>query len=365
MVESGPLPEGTVRFPHKLIHEFITSAFRSLDVPQADARLMADVLVSADIRGIRSHGCGRLVAFMNRLEKGVINKSPQMEVRFGSDVTGTLDADNGLGPVAADRAMEEALERAGRHGAGFMAVCNCSHLGYVGYWAKKAMERGFIGISMTNGGGVVIPTFGIEPVLGTNPMSVAFPGGPDGHSFHLDMATSTVARGKVETTLREGTPLPSGWISEAFGPPHLDENSILSFDTPLLPLGGEGDETGGHKGYGLSLMVELFCSVLAGSNLQDRINAKKGNAPPGTGQFMGALKGEGFRDSTLVFGQIAQIFDTIRNSEKASGRNRIFIHGEPEAIAEEENRRLGIPLTPAVLEQVRGINERFQLGFKL
>ena len=95
MVESGPLPEGTVRFPHKLIHEFITSAFRSLDVPQADARLMADVLVSADIRGIRSHGCGRLVAFMNRLEKGVINKSPQMEVRFGSDVTGTLDADNG------------------------------------------------------------------------------------------------------------------------------------------------------------------------------------------------------------------------------------------------------------------------------
>ncbi|MFC1491945.1 Ldh family oxidoreductase [Nitrospinota bacterium] len=365
MVESAPLPEGTVRFPHNFFHDFFVAAFSAIDVSEEQARLMADVLISADLRGIRSHGAARLVAFLGRLERGVINKNPRMRFRAGSDTTGVLDADKGLGPVAADRAMEEALARAEKHGAGFVTVCNCSHLGYVGYWAKKAMERGFIGISMTNGGGVVTPTFGIEPILGTNPFSVAFPGGPDGHSFHLDMATSTVARGKIETSLREGKPVPKGWVAEAFGAPRLDERSILTFDVPLLPLGGDGVETGGHKGYGLSLMVDLFCSVLSGSDLQERIAGAKGGAPPATGHFMGALNVEGFRRPALVFAHMAQIFDRLRNAKKAPGHDRIYIHGEPEAIAEEENRRLGIPITPAVLEQVRRVNERFGLGFEL
>ena len=140
-------------------------------------------LWNADMRGIRSHGTARVVAFINRLEKGVINKNPQMKIRFGSDVTGTIDADNSLGAVAANVAIEEAMKRADRHGAGFVAVNNCSHIGYVGYWARKAMEGGFIGIQHHQRGGVVVPTFGIEPVLGTNPISVAFPGGPNGAQF--------------------------------------------------------------------------------------------------------------------------------------------------------------------------------------
>lgn len=365
MVESKILPPGTVRFPHEMIHEFMVAVFRAVDVPEEHARLMGDVLISADLRGIRSHGAARLTAFLRRLEGGHLNKNPEMKLRFGSDVTGTLDADNSLGPVAAHRAMEAAMERAGRHGAGFVAVSNCSHLGYVGYWAKMAMEGSFIGISMTNGGGVVTPTFGVEPILGTNPMSIAFPGGPAGHAYHLDMATSAVARGKVETTLREGKELPRGWVSEAHGKPSLDEGGILNFDVPLLPLGGEGTESGGHKGFGLSLMVELFCSVLGGSDLEARISARTGNAPPQTGHFMGAISVSGFRDPALVFDQIRQMFDMIRNSKKAPGQDRIYIHGEPEAIAEEENRRLGVPLTPAVLDQVRRLNERFALGYEL
>ena len=363
MVESAQLPEGSVRFTAQVMHDFFVANFRAVDLPEDQARLMADVLISADLRGIRSHGAARLIAFMNRLERGVINKNPQMKVHFGSDVTGTLDADNAIGPVAADLGMEEALSRAEKHGAGFVAISNCSHLGYVGYWARKAMERGFIGISMTNGGGVVAPTFGTEPILGTNPLSVAFPGGPDGHSFHLDMATSVVARGKVETTLREGKPIPKGWVSEAFGPPRLDENGILTFDVPLLPLGGEGTVTGGHKGFGLSLMVELFCSVLAGSNLEERMAGKTGQAPPATGHFLGAIKVSGFREPSLVYAQIIQILDMIRNSKKAPGHDRIYIQGEAEDMAEKENRRLGIPITPAVLEQVRRLNQRFALGF--
>ncbi len=365
MVEKDPLPRGTVRFPPEVVREFIFATFRAAGVPEADARLVADVLTSADLRGIRSHGAARLNFFMVRLEKGLINKSPRMKLHSGSDTTAVLDADNAIGIVASNRAMEEAMGRAGRHGAGFVAVRNSSHFGYAGYWAKKAMERGFIGISMSNGGRRTTPTFGLEPIFGTNPMSVAIPGGPGGTSFHLDMATAVVAVGKVETALREGRPVPRGWVPEAFGTPKLDERSILTHDVPLLPLGGEGEEMGGHKGYGLSLMVELLCSVLSGSDLDARIAGAAGEGTPSTGHLMGAIQVAGFREPALVFEQMARTFDIIRRARKAPGRDRIFIHGEPEAIAEEENKRLGVPITPAVLEQMRRLNERLKLGFEL
>ena len=366
MVESAELPPGTQRFPAEFTHGFIVSVFKAVDVPGDHARLMADVLTSADLRGIRSHGLARVSAFLARLEKGVINKRPRMKLHSGSDVTAVLDADGALGPVGAHAGMEEAMKRADRHGAGFVSVRNCSHLGYVGYWAKMAMERGFIGLSMTNGGGVVTPTFGIDPILGTNPMSVAFPGGPDGHSYHLDMATASVARGKVETYLREGKKLPKGWVSEAAGvEPRLDEKGILTFDVPLLPLGGEGTEGGGHKGYGLSLMVELFCSVLSGSDLSARIAGATGDAAPGTGHFLGAIRLSGFREPPEAHRQTQQTFGHIRGSRKAPGQDRIYIHGEPEAIAEAENRRLGVPVTPPVLDQMRRMNARLKLGYEV
>ena len=340
-------------------------SFRAAEVPEADARLTAEVLISADLRGIRSHGAARLPYFLVRLERGLINKNPEMTLHAGSPTTGVLDADNALGTVASNRAMEEALARAAEFGTGFIAVRGSSHFGYAGYWARKAMERGFIGISMSNGGNRVAPTFGISPLFGTNPFSVAIPGGPGGHDFHLDMATATVAVGKIETALREGRTLPKGWVSSAAPAPGLDERGILTMDAPLLPLGGEGDESGGHKGYGLSLMVELLSSLLSGSDLGARIAGAGPNAPAATGHLMGALKVEGFREPALVFAQMAQTFELIRNSEKEPGRDRIYIHGEPELIAEAENRRIGVPITPPILDQMRRINERLRLGFEI
>ncbi len=365
MVESTPLPEGTVRFPHEVIREFIFSAFRAMDVPEDHAHLIADVLNSADLRGIRSHGAGRLTFFMVRLENGVLTKNPQMKFTAGSDTTGVLDADNAIGIIASNRAMEEAMARAEKHGTGFVAVRNSSHFGYAGYWAKKAMERGYIGISMSNGGRRTTATYGVEPIFGTNPFSVAIPGGPDGHDFHLDMATSVVAVGKIETALREGRKAQKGWVPSSYGEPKLNERSILTHDVPVLPLGGEGMDGGGHKGYGLSLMVELLSSVLSGADLKERIAGADGSARPSTGHFFGAIKVEGFRDTASVFRQMAETFDHIRSTKKEPGQDRIYIHGEPEAIAEEENRRIGIPITPAVLEQLQDVNERLELGFEI
>ncbi len=365
MVESTPLPEGTVRFPHEMIHQFTNAVFRSKEIPDEDAKLVADVLTSADLRGVRSHGAGRIQFFMVRLENCVINKNPNMVFTPGSDTTGVLDADGGLGIVASNRAMDEAMARADKHGCGFVSVMNSSHFGYCGYWSMKAMKEGYIGISMTNGGRRGTATYGIDPLFGTNPFSIGIPGGPGGHDFHLDMATSIVAVGKIETALREGREVPKDWIPSSYGPPKLNERSILTHDVPVLPLGGEGMEGGGHKGYGLSLMVELLCSILSGGNLKDRIAGAAGEARPGTGHFFGAIKVEGFRDAASVFGQMAETFDIIRNSRKEPGQDHIYIHGEPEAIAEEENRRIGIPITPAVLEQIHLLNDQLQLGFEL
>ncbi|HEY4607503.1 MAG TPA: Ldh family oxidoreductase, partial [Acidimicrobiia bacterium] len=266
MVENDETPPGTVRIRHQAAQQLVGDLFRAAGVPQTDSDLVAEVLVSADLRGIRSHGLARVPYFLIRLERGVISAGPNMIFRARTSTTGVLDAGNGIGIVAADRAMTEAMSMAARHGSGFVVVRESSHFGYAGYWAKRAMQTGLIGISMSNSGGRVAPTFGVESLLGTNPLAVAIPGGSAGTDFYLDMATSTVAVGKVETALREGREVPAGWIASTRSPT-LDENGVLSFDSPLLPLGGEGTEGGGHKGYGLGLMVELLCGALAGSGL--------------------------------------------------------------------------------------------------
>jgi LDH2 family malate/lactate/ureidoglycolate dehydrogenase len=365
VVESLNLPEGTVRMPAATVRDFVASAFRALGVPETDADLVADVLTSADLRGIRSHGVARMSFFLVRLEKGTINQHPDLRFVRGSDTTGRLEGDNGIGIVVAARAMEEAISMAGRFGSGFVAVRDSSHFGYAGYWSRRAMAAGFIGISLSNSGRRVAPTFSDESVLGTNPFSLTIAGGKDEADFFLDMATSAVAVGKVETALREGREVPRGWVAEAGKRPVLDDNGVLSFDAPLLPLGGEGDETGGHKGYGLSLMVELLCGALPGGSLADRIAGASGDAPAAMGHFMGAIKIDGFRPHAEVQADMAETFALIRKSGRAPGHDRIFIPGEPEAIAEAENRDLGIPITPALMEQLTRWNSRLALGFDL
>jgi len=365
VVETAALPEGTVRIPAEHARIFVTDAFQAAGVPTVHADLVADVLVSADLRGIRSHGLARMSYFLVRLERGTMEADPRLQLSPGSDTTAVLDGDNGIGIVVAARAMDEAMRMAGRHGAGFVAARNSSHFGYAGYWAERAMRKGFIGVSMSNSGRRVTPTFGAQSILGTNPLSVTIPGGDRATDFYLDMATSTVAVGKVEAAIGEGRTIPAGWVAEAGDPPGLNEYGILTYDAPLLPLGGEGDQTGGHKGYGLSLMVELLCGALAGTGLADRIAGASGEAPAAMGHFMGAIDVAGFGRPESVQTEMAETYAIIRGAAKAPGHDRIFIHGEPETIAEQTNRSLGIPITPGTMTQLHRWNDRFDLGFEL
>jgi LDH2 family malate/lactate/ureidoglycolate dehydrogenase len=290
----------------------------------------------------------------------VIVADPDLVFEQRTTTTGRLDANDGLGIVAADRAMTHAIEMANRHGTGFVVVKDSSHFGYAGFWAEKAMQAGLIGISMSNSGGRVAPTYGVSPILGTNPLAVAIPGASGRSDFYLDMATSTVAVGKVETALREGRHVPPGWVSSS-GTPQLDENGVLSFDASLLPLGGEGTEGGGHKGYGLALMVELLCGALGGTELAARVSGATGESPPAMGHLMGAIQVDGFRPRGEVQSDMETTFDLIRGSSPAPGQDRIYIHGEPESDAETTNRVAGLPVAAAVMEHLDDWAERLRV----
>jgi len=350
-MEGVHVPAGPVRIQAGVAQRFVEELFEVLDVPRDDAELIAEVLVGADLRGIKSHGLARIPYFLTRLQRGVIKARPDFQFSARSSTTGLLDAGDGIGIVAADRAMREAIAMAAVHGCGFVVVKDSSHFGYAGFWAERAMQAGYIGISMSNSGGRVAPTFGTASILGTNPMAVAIPGGPGATDFHLDMATSTVAVGKVETALREGRTIPPGWVSST-DLPHLDHNGVLSFDFPLLPLGGEGTETGGHKGYGLALMVELLCGALGGTGFAARIAGAAGESAPAMGHFMGAIQVDGFRPREQVQTDMEATFELIRGSARAPGQDRIYIHGEPETEAETTHRGQGIPVSAAVMEQL-------------
>lgn len=352
MVEALPAGESPIRVAPDLLSDLIREVFRAEGLEDDHARMYADVLISADLLGIRSHGVARLPKLLDLLKRGVINKKPAMTFRSGNATTGILDADNGPGVAAANRAMDEAIAMAKRNGTGFVAVFRSNHFGYPGYYARKAMKQGLIGLCMSNGGRIVTPTYSIEPFMGSNPMSVAIPGGERRPGFYLDMATASAAVGKIETYLREGRTIPKGWIPEAFGQPSLNEQGIFKFNMPILPLGGETTDTGGHKGYALSLMVELLCSLLTGQR------------NPATGHFMGAIDIAGFREPGLVYQHMEETFAKIRDLKKATGRDRIYIPGELEARAEEENRRLGIVVSPVVLKQIKRLNDEMKLGFK-
>jgi len=349
MVETQS-PGGRTGLDPAAARGLVARLFTALDVPSADAALVGDVLVSADMKGIRSHGVARVPYFLIRLERGVIDPRAEMSFAAGTTTTGVLDARNGIGIVAAGNAMTRAMEMAADHGSGFVAVKDSSHFGYAGYWAEMAMGAGQIGISLSNSGGRVAPTFGTEALLGTNPLALGIPGGPGGTPFLLDMATSAVAVGKVETALRESRPIPDGWILSS-GQPSLDENGILSFDAPLLPLGGEGTGTGGHKGYGLALAVELLCGALGGTSFEARLAGAAGLAPPAMGHFMGALRLDGFRPPEEVHRDMEATFGRIRSSTLSPGEERIYVHGEPEALAEAASQE-GIEISEPVFEQL-------------
>ena len=250
-------------FSIEALREFSTRVFLHFGVPQEDATQAAEVLASADLRGIDSHGVARLHSYVGMLSEGHINPKPRIKTVRSTLSTATIDGDNGLGLVVGPQANRIAMDMAEKAGSGWVSVCNTNHFGIAGYYVLQALERDLIGWAMTNTTKLVAPLWGAERMLGTNPIAIGFPG-KDEPPIVLDMATCAAAYGKIEIARRRGEDVPSGWCIDSQGRSTTKPDDMINGGA-LLPLGSDR-ERGGHKGYGLAVMVDMLCGPLSGAN---------------------------------------------------------------------------------------------------
>jgi LDH2 family malate/lactate/ureidoglycolate dehydrogenase len=349
------------------LKEFSIKVFLHFGIPQSDAELAAEVLSLSDLRGIDSHGVARLHTYFDMLTLGKINSKPNIKIVRDKKSVCTVDGDNGLGLVVGPKANEIAMDKADAHGSGWVSVCNTNHYGIASYYSLKALERDMIGWSMTNTTKLVAPLWGAERMLGTNPISIAFPGLKN-PPIVIDLATSAAAYGKIEIAKRKGAPVPKGWIINNQGEMTTDPNDMINGGA-LLPLGSER-ELGGHKGYALSAMVDILTSVLSGANrgpfappfaLRQEIPSR--SVGKGIGHFFGAMQIDGFMDVEEFKKRIDEWIEVFRNTKPAKGTTGVIIPGDPEHAEEAIRRKDGVPLIEAVVNDLKDISKQTGIPF--
>jgi len=356
--------EEYIRLKVDVLQEFTVNVFNKLGVPVEDAKIAADILLAADQRGIGSHGLQRLRRYTNGLQTGVMKPIADIKVLKETPNTLLISGGDGLGQVISYKAMQLVIDKALKNNIAFAAVRDSNHYGIAGYYAMMALEHDLIGLSLTNSAVLVVPTHGKNAVLGTNPISIAVPAGKE-QPFVLDMATSTVPRGKLEVYDREGKMMPNTWATDELGHPTQDVSRVLAnlLDKKgggLLPLGGADEESGGHKGYGLCLIVDILSGVLAGSTFGPNLYTKK-DVPAKVSHFFGAIKIDAFIEPASFKSLMDEYINTLKNSEKAVGKDRIFIHGEKEfELYKQQKEEAGIYYK--VVEELRLIGE--EVGVK-
>jgi LDH2 family malate/lactate/ureidoglycolate dehydrogenase len=349
-------------FPPEQLFEFSVGVFRHFGVPEEDARTAAAVLQAADLRGIDSHGVARLHSYFDMLTLGRIEPKANVTVVRESASTATVDGGNGLGLVVGPKANAIAMEKALAAGSGWVTVRNTNHFGIAGYYVLEALKRDLIGWAMTNTTKLVAPLWGAERMLGTNPIAIAFPGLEE-PAIVIDMATTAAAYGKIEIARRAKKPIPTGWAIDRSGASTTDPNAMIDGGA-MLPLGSDRDR-GGHKGYGLAVMVDVLSAVLSGANwgpfvppfaLRQEIPTR--SVGKGIGHFFGALRIDAFIDTDEFKRQIDEYVRTLRKTRPAPGTSGPLVPGDPEREAEAIRRREGIPVVVPVLEELRDISRR-------
>ncbi len=352
---------GYLRVPKDRLMEFVTEVFVKLGVPEDDAKIVADNLVTADLRGIESHGVQRLKRYVDGIKVGAVNIHPNIKIVKESPVFAVLDGDEALGQVAGYRGMKLAIEKAKKVGVGMVGVRNSNHYGIAGYYAYMAVKEELIGMSMTTSRPLVAHTGAMEKFLGTSPISLAAP--VEGRrSFLLDMATSVVPSGKVEVYRRKGKNVPEGWaISTETGEIITDPNEILSPRGTILPLGGLGELTGGHKGYGLSAMVDILAGILNGATWGKHVG---GTSDKGSdvGHFFMAIDPGAFGDKEEFKKNMKKFVEELKSARKHPKFDRIWVHGEKGFLTMDTRLKIGIPIYKKVVAEMNAIAE--ELGVK-
>jgi L-2-hydroxycarboxylate dehydrogenase (NAD+) len=364
--------EATIKVRKETLTDFCVRVFQKLSVPEDDSRITAKVLVMSDLRGIASHGVARLRRYVDGLQTGMMVAKPNVKIVKETQATALIDAGGGLGQPVAHKAMQRAIKKAKKVGAGFVIVRNSNHYGIAGYYAMMALENDCIGISMTNADVLVVPTFGRNAILGTNPIAVAAPANKE-RPFVMDMATSAVPRGKLEVYDRLSKPLPAGWATDEHGVTTEDAHRVLEnlktrAGGGLLPLGGEGELLSGYKGYGLALWVDVFCAILSGAAYATLVYPKALDGKPlpaNLGHFFGAWRVDAFRPVNEFKAAMDDLQRLLKNAPKTEAQNRIYIHGEKEYEKTELYTREGIPLNHKVAADLRAIAGEIGVDYDL
>lgn len=352
-----------IRIKVDALREFTANVFNKFGVPVEDAGIAADVLITADQWGVSSHGLHRLKGYTDDLKAGMMKPLTDIKVLKETPNTLLISGGDGMGQVVGYKAMKLVIDKAAENNVAFAAVRDSNHFGIAGYYSMMALEHDLIGISLTNSEVLVVPTHGKDAVMGTNPISIAVPAGEE-RPFVLDMATSTVSGGKLEVYDRQGKKMPVTWATDEQGNPTQDPSRVLAniIDRKgggLLPLGGAEEEGGGHKGYGLALAVDILSRVLSGSAFGPKLYDKK-DGPGKVSHLFGAIKIEAFIEPATFKRLMDEYIDMLKNSEKAAGKKRIFIHGEKEFEFYEQQKE-EVPLYYRVVEELRKLGEEVRV----
>jgi LDH2 family malate/lactate/ureidoglycolate dehydrogenase len=342
MVERLPLMDDIVWMDFATMECFMVDVFKGLGVPEEDAKICADVLITSDKKGIDSHGVNRLKpTYYDRLRAGLQSPVTKLEIIREGPTTALIDGNRGMGHVIAKRAMRLCIGKAREYGMGMVAVRNSTHYGIAGYYAEMAAEAGMIGITGTNARPSVAPTFGSENMLGTNPLTIGFPTDEE-FPFILDCATSITQRGKIEVYARIGKEVPEGLVIDPDGQSITDPNAILTAltrgEASFLPLGGLGEETGGYKGFGYSTVVEVLSAALQGGAFLKEITGVN------LGHFFIAADISAFTEPESFMKTAGEIMRSLRGSRRLEGHDRIYTAGEKEHLTWLERREKGVPL---------------------
>lgn len=344
---------------------FVQQVLEAIGCSSSDARTAAIALVTADLRGIDSHGVARLQGYLRLKEAGRVNVQPNIQLVHETPSTAVIDGDAGLGLVVAPHAMRVAMQKARNCGTGWVSVSNSNHFGIAGYHAMLALEEDMIGIAMTNASALVAPTYSNERMLGTNPICVAIPGGEE-PAFVADMATTTAANGKLEILQRKGLDAPLGWIQDKQGNTVKDAHALKNGGA-LLPLGSD-KEHGSHKGYALGAIVDIFSAVLSGANYGPWVPPFPSYVPmpenqpgKGIGHFLGAMRIDAFRKKEDFKKDMDQWIRRFRQAKPIDENYPVLIPGDPEREMELVRRNEGIPLLAIVWEDIVAVAEKLKI----
>lgn len=354
----------------ELMNDFLIAAFKGYGVPEEDAKICADVLLESDRRGIESHGCNRFKPiYIDRIKRGTLLPETNIEILKETPTTVVMDAHDGMGMVASHKMMEMLIEKAKTYGMAGGAIKNSTHYGIAGYWATMASKEGLVGITGTNARPSIAPTFGVENMMGTNPLTFAIPTDEE-FPFVLDCATSIVQRGKIEYYAREGKPTPAGMVVSENGEAMTDSDEILKAlvdgTAALAPLGGIGDEMCGFKGYGYAAVVEILSAALTGGQFMKALTGVAEDGSPQMyhlGHFFFVVNPDNFMGVETFKKTAGEICRALRASKKAPGQDRIYTAGEKEFLVWQERKEKGVPVGDAVQKEIIAVRDELGLDF--